>query len=351
MKYFSLILVFLFILGSCKKKIEVDQGFNVVQKNSPSLVPITVAGIAKKNSETISIGNHLSIGDKIRVGAKSFVDLQVLHNDIQMTIRLESGAVVELKKDDTDLKKLIFFIDLGNAYFNIKKSNNYKVEVQTPLALIQSKNAFFSVEVALDGSSKNRLIEGKMTIRPLIPKIDKNLDNPNFLTIRNDLEKISLSLQDGEEVDINQTHFEKFAENLPEDFLTLIEKSKDNFVGISTSLSLNEMNQKSGISIKKIDSKTMKNIETHAEELLPIDNIKEGLVSSITLRIDKERNRLNHRMELYFDEKLSTIQLINGEIITGILLDLDPDSERLELITLEGNKSIQKSEILPLEDQ
>lgn len=355
MKAKIILVLILSLVVSCKAKTNQEIA-KPIEKPVLHGYVLTLLGDAKIEGRSVSgYGDWIKEGEKLRVGLRSFVDLEFQYSGLNLCLRLEPGSVFVFNQFSPNEKKLSLELELGTGIFQAGENKDFQVEVATPLALIESGQSAFRLDVALDGLSRTIVTEGEVKIRPLVPVLDrKDTGNlpPIYAGLRKNLEKRVLSLPSGMKSEIDIEKAKSFSESLPIKEINSLLNSEEN-LGANIELIKKSMEDLPlpELEFKKAEAAVLQDIESHLVELKPISLQPTELKLAIRNRNQENKDLLLQRFETYSQSKLQTVHIRSGGDVTGIPIE-KPSEEKgpLKFLTLEGEVLVEPEEIIEPEE-
>jgi hypothetical protein len=319
----SILIFLLFLLTNCKPSTQTNSAA-VSKEKTIQAVAIFLVGEAFSGTNKLKVGSRISVGEQVKLGVNSTLDLQLLGTETPISFRLKQNTEFELQVNSSgELVNYSTEIKKGEGLFQVDKmrSKNENFRVVTPTSIAGVRGTKFRVGVN-DKGTQTQVLEGQVAHRLRIPELEKispvDLDkSTNLKQFDSELEKSELVLSNGELSEINIIQQDSLKKELG-----ISSQELDSSKILELEKKLEKAKPKMPVlELKKSSADNLKDLQEEFQEIVPI--LPEKLQSNLEGAIN-ERNELNKQLRKKVITRQSTrILLKNGKIVSGIITEKD----------------------------
>ena len=344
----GLILLFAF----CKEKQTTVE--NTEKKENLQIVVLVAVGDVTASGKKIKANDIVQENELIKIGKKSFADLQVLNQEI--TFRAKEQTEITLRNIlNSEKTEVAANVKVGSAMFNSGKlKQNSGLNVITPTVVMAVRGTKFETNVSQNGKTETFVLEGKVATRVNIPELESLTEedikkSKTISDLKNTINSKELILEAGQGTVCDSNYpkqivkdlgLEKSIQNLNSNTIADIDKNVN-----QDELSKKVSNQKEMLKLNTLStsevSKKLKDYEELLAAELSSQNTEERN-QKITERNSKINERILKRISEVIGKDPEVLVLKTGEKIKGVVI---MDGGKYYVLTPTGKKEYSEEEV------
>lgn len=355
-KIIILCFVMILFLYNCKEKNESTQ----IPEKSQSLqsVILIAVGDVTAAGKKVKAGDIVQENEVIKVGKKSFADIQILNQEI--TFRAKEQTEINLKNIIKSGKtEIAGNVSVGSIMVNAQKlKQNEGLNVVTPTVVMAVRGTKFEATVATDGKTQTTVLEGKVAARVNIPELealsDSDIKKSQSVTKLNEfIQSKELVLEAGQSTTCEANYPKTIVKDLGLDS-SIKTLNANNIAEVDQKVNPEEVNKK--VSAQKellkpnavASSEISKKLKDY-DELVSLELSKQSTElrnNAITERNKNNNELILKRISEVVGKEPETLVLKNGEKIRGVILN---EGEKIYILTATGKREYSTAEVESVE--